>query len=72
MPAPVNPSLNKKTKQWTVQRIRTKQGRIVRDGDRIHRGKGPCSEVKRKAYRRYAHRTGFNAEYVRCSSLQMA
>jgi hypothetical protein len=63
-----NMILDKRTKQWTVQRIRTKQGHIVEK--RIFKQMSPgVSSSKRRAYRKYAHRNTIHLDYARCKSL---
>jgi hypothetical protein len=69
MRQPPNPLLDKRTKQWTVQRMRTKCGTIHITGARINRGKpGMCSS-KRRAYRKYAHKVTSHLEYSRPTSV---
>jgi hypothetical protein len=69
MKQPGNPTLNKHTKAWTVQRMRTKQGLIHVTGNRLLRGKpGMCSS-KRRAYRKYAHRVTCHLDYSRPTSI---
>jgi len=66
MKLPGNPTLDKRTKQWTVQRIRTKQGAVR--NHRINRGKPGMSSSKRRAYRRFAHRVTVHLDYARPTS----
>jgi hypothetical protein len=69
MKQPGNPILDKRTKQWTVQRMRTKQGLVHVTGNRLNRGKpGMCSS-KRRAYRRFASRVTIHLDYARPRSV---
>lgn len=69
MKQPGNPILDKHTKQWTVQRMRTKQGLVHVTGNRLNRGKPGVNSSKRRAYRKYAHRVTIHLEYVRPTSV---
>jgi hypothetical protein len=64
-----NPILDKGTKQWTVQRMRTAQGHIHATGNRINRGKPGVNATKRRAYRRFAHRVTIHLDYSRPTSV---
>lgn len=54
---------DKRTKQWTIQRKRTKQSQHIQH--KINRGKPGIGSDKRRSFRKYAHRTGLNLQYVR-------
>jgi hypothetical protein len=69
MKAQANMILPKTVKQWTVQRLRTKQGHIHTTGNRLLKGKPGMCTAKRRAFRKYAHRVTIHLTYTKAKSL---
>ena len=63
-----NPTLKKTTLPYVVARIRTKQGAIHANGNRVNRGKAPINATKRAKWRRFAARSADWGNYARATS----